>query len=329
MDESRKETRKNTTLRRLQPQTQSFSEFGRFDRTLYVPERNRSETFTESSIPQETPIVERVRHFRRTKWGFKNRGDSLRVSTSSLTNCEIESKERRGSGFSTMSFTSDDCFQESDIKRHNIIIFGIPGVGKSFLLQQMRTSEFLRSCPEGPDPNYISVPVVLGGKESILNFVEADMYIQNHGDNNQYDAFLMVYSVTDKRSFNFIANKLKKIKREIGDTKPVYIVANKVDIIRFREVSSSEGLKLAQENNCNFVEVSVSLQWNIDKVLVDITKQLQRGKKNSNCRKPSCLCIDKNMILKTSTSEEKSRKKSQVSILSRLRKLFKRKHLEL
>ncbi|XP_062596613.1 GTP-binding protein Rit2-like [Saccostrea cucullata] len=327
MEGSIKESRKTT--RRLQPQTRSFSEFGKFDRTLYQSDRNRSETFTESSGPEETQIVERVRNFRTTKWGFKNRGDSLRVSTSSLPNSEMENKERRGSGFSTMSFTSDDCFQESNNKRHNIIIFGIPGVGKSFLLQQMRTSEYLTSCPEGPDPNHASVPVVLGGKESILNFVEADMYIQNHGDSNRYDAFLMVYSVTDKRSFNFIANKLQKIKRETGNTKPIYIIANKVDLIRFREVSSSEGVTLAQENNCNFLEVSVSLQWKIDKVLVDITKQLQRGKKNSSCQKPSRLCIDENRILKTSASEEKSLKKSRVSILSRLRKLFERKHFEL
>lgn len=46
------------------------------------------------------------------------------------------------------------------------VIFGIRFNDHSFLF-----------C-KGPDPSYISVPVVLGGKQSVLNFVEADMYTQ-------------------------------------------------------------------------------------------------------------------------------------------------------
>ncbi|XP_062577826.1 GTP-binding protein Rit2-like [Saccostrea cucullata] len=141
----------------------------------------------------------------------------------------------------------------------------------------------------------------------------------------------MMYSVTDKRSFNFIANKIKKIKEEVGDAKPVYVVANKVDLIRFREVSSKDGLSLAQENNCSFVEVSVSLQWNIDKVLVGVTEQLQGCKKKNNGRKISklgCQNIPKTPEVPSiqPVTEVKSHKKG--SILSRLRKFFKRKHFK-
>ncbi|XP_061180146.1 GTP-binding protein Rit1-like [Saccostrea echinata] len=332
MDETVKQVKKSVRVSRFRPQTQSFSDFGRFDRTLYQTDRKRSYTFTDSSSSLEKPVLERVRNFSKTKRGIKNHGDFLRISSTTFcSNTDIECQGSQISVFPSSSFSSDDFIPQKDNKGYKVIIFGIPGVGKSFLLQQMRTSEFLGTCPEGPDPFYQSVPVVLGKRESVLNFVEADMYIQNHGNTNEYDGFVMMYSVTDKRSFNFIANKLKKIKEEVGDSKPVYVVANKVDLIRFREVSSKDGLSLAQENNCSFVEVSVSLQWNIDKVLVDVTEQLQGGKKKNNGRKISKFDCRSNPKTPEAPSiqpmsEGKSHKKR--SILSRLRKFFKRKHLK-
>lgn len=63
----------------------------------------------------------------------------------------------------------------------------------------------------------------------------------------------MMFSVTDKRSFHYIANRVEQIRKEVGDTKPIYIVANKTDLIRFREVSS-QGDKLTKPiNNIYFM----------------------------------------------------------------------------
>lgn len=49
----------------------------------------------------------------------------------------------------------------------------------------------------------------------------------------------MIYSVTDRRSYNYLANRLKEIRNEIGDKKLIYVVANKTDLIKFREVSTT------------------------------------------------------------------------------------------
>nr|XP_022336005.1 uncharacterized protein LOC111132487 [Crassostrea virginica] len=177
--------------RNFREQIHSFSDFGKLDRTLYQGHRKRLLTNTESLRLTEKPNFERVRYFTRTKRGIKNHGDFLRLSSSSsLSNKEGEGQGRRTSVLSSMSFSSENCFEEqqSNNERYKVVLFGIPGVGKSSFLQQIRTSEFKGACSEGPEPDCITVPVVLGRKESIIDFVEADMYIQNHGHTRHYDA---------------------------------------------------------------------------------------------------------------------------------------------
>ena len=206
--------------RNFREQIHSFSDFGKLDRTLYQGHRKRLLTNTESLRLTEKPNFERVRNFTRTKRGIKNHGDFLRLSSSSsLSNKEGEGQGRRTSVLSSMSFSSENCFEEqkSNNERYKVVLFGIPGVGKSSFLQQIRTSEFKGACSEGmtcnlilcclpskyaqsrtlpcynlllklygdvfslftgPEPDCITVPVVLGRKESIIDFVEADMYIQ-------------------------------------------------------------------------------------------------------------------------------------------------------
>lgn len=146
MEETFRRTNANSNERCFRQQINSFSDFGKLDRTLYPRELKRFKTFSDKHS------TERVRNFTKTKRGIKNRGDFLRdSSSSSLSNMEPEGKERRISAISTLSYTSEDCFDENLAKRQRfrIVLFGIPGVGKSFFLKQMRTSEFLGTCPDG------------------------------------------------------------------------------------------------------------------------------------------------------------------------------------
>lgn len=124
----------------------SFSDYGKLDRTLYPAERKRFLTFSERNT------CERVRNFTKTKRGIKNRGDFLRLSSSSsLSNVEADGQGRKVSALSIFSYTSEDCFEENSARgqRFRIVLHGIPRVGKSCFLKQLRTSEYLGACPDG------------------------------------------------------------------------------------------------------------------------------------------------------------------------------------
>uniref|UniRef100_A0A182FDH3 small monomeric GTPase n=1 Tax=Anopheles albimanus TaxID=7167 RepID=A0A182FDH3_ANOAL len=68
------------------------------------------------------------------------------------------------------------------------------------------------------------------------------------------DGLLLVYSITDRDSFNYI----RRAKEELAGDTPVALVANKVDMVHLRQVSTEEGDILAKDFECKFCEISAA-----------------------------------------------------------------------
>lgn len=68
------------------------------------------------------------------------------------------------------------------------------------------------------------------------------------------DGILLVYSITDRDSFNYI----RKTKTHLQLDIPLALVANKVDMVHLRQVSTEEGDILAKDFECKFCEVSAA-----------------------------------------------------------------------
>lgn len=68
------------------------------------------------------------------------------------------------------------------------------------------------------------------------------------------DGILLVYSITERQSFNYI----KRAKIEIQSDIPVLLVGNKVDMVHLRQVSADEGDILAKDFECKFSELSAA-----------------------------------------------------------------------
>jgi len=68
------------------------------------------------------------------------------------------------------------------------------------------------------------------------------------------DGLLLIYSITDRRSFNLI----RKAKADIQPDTPCILVGNKVDMVHLRQISSEEGEILAKDFECKFCEVSAA-----------------------------------------------------------------------
>ena len=69
------------------------------------------------------------------------------------------------------------------------------------------------------------------------------------------DGILLIYSITDRHSFNYI----RKVKTDLQESDiPVALVGNKVDMVHLRQVSTEEGDILAKDFECKFCEVSAA-----------------------------------------------------------------------
>lgn len=73
------------------------------------------------------------------------------------------------------------------------------------------------------------------------------------------DAVVLVYSVTDRRSFDLIDQLHQQVVRAGGaNMPPVILLANKADLLHLRQVDSQQGPLLVGTLGCSFYEVSAS-----------------------------------------------------------------------
>nr|XP_048300944.1 GTP-binding protein REM 2 [Myodes glareolus] len=103
------------------------------------------------------------------------------------------------------------------------------------------------------------------------------------------DAFLIVFSVTDRRSFSKVPETLLRLRagRPHHDL-PVILVGNKSDLARSREVSLEEGRHLAGTLSCKHIETSAALHHNTRELFEGAVRQirLRRGRGHVGGQRP-------------------------------------------
>lgn len=91
------------------------------------------------------------------------------------------------------------------------------------------------------------------------------------------DAYILLYSITDKESFDKLKNILvtfKNINRSRNI--PSVVVGTKIDISSERQVTLRDGLALAKECNSPFFETSALNSFNVSEVFENLITQIER-----------------------------------------------------
>lgn len=101
------------------------------------------------------------------------------------------------------------------------------------------------------------------------------MNYNNDNISTGYDAYIVVYSITDKNSFDIAIDILKSIRISEVKNHPVILVGNKSDLVRKRSLSREDGRTLALRYTCKFVETSVAINDKVDDLLAGILKQIR------------------------------------------------------
>ncbi|XP_003901614.1 GTP-binding protein REM 2 [Papio anubis] len=175
-----------------------------------------------------------------------------------------------------------------------VMLVGESGVGKSTLagtfggLQGDSAHE-----PENPEDTYERRIMV--DKEEVTLVVydiweqgDAGGWLRDHCLQTG-DAFLIVFSVTDRRSFSKVPETLLRLRagRPHHDL-PVILVGNKSDLARSREVSLEEGRHLAGTLSCKHIETSAALHHNTRELFEGAVRQirLRRGQSRAGGQRP-------------------------------------------
>ncbi|XP_061394901.1 ras-related and estrogen-regulated growth inhibitor isoform X2 [Musca vetustissima] len=153
--------------------------------------------------------------------------------------------------------------KKSTLTELKIAVVGAPGVGKSenrykheaLVDGEPVLFELLDTCPKTDD-----------------EFPNAAELVQ------WADGLLLVYSITDRNSFNYI----RRAKSDLQSDTPVQLVANKVDMVHLRQVSRDEGEILAKDFECKFSEVSAADHVDqVAEVFMDLCKEVVASKRKS------------------------------------------------
>lgn len=99
------------------------------------------------------------------------------------------------------------------------------------------------------------------------------------------DGFMLVYSVTDKQSYENIANFHTQILQvKDGDSCPMLLVANKVDLVHFRKITTESGKEMAQKLGARYIETSAKdPPLNVDAAFHEVTKKYILKQYNYTC----------------------------------------------
>ncbi|XP_047105976.1 ras-like protein family member 11B [Schistocerca piceifrons] len=139
-----------------------------------------------------------------------------------------------------------------------IAVLGDVGVGKSALTVRFLTRRFIGEYRSDTDLLYRQSIVI----NNILFDVEVVDITGETRDRRLpveqvewSDACVLVYSITDRRSFNYSQQVLQQLTQA---ARPTALLANKADLEHLRQVQQEEGRRAAARAGCAFYEVSVA-----------------------------------------------------------------------
>ncbi|XP_059489571.1 GTP-binding protein REM 1 isoform X2 [Neocloeon triangulifer] len=215
----------------------------------------------------------RLREFSLTSKGIVNRGDSFRRRRSRSNSLLPPSmaQEAQQAAAEAAAVEKPPPFR--------VALLGASGVGKTALVEQFMTSECINAYAydrQTNEPIEQSVCISLNGEESELLFTVIQNSKTDMDKENPPHAFLVMYSVVDKASFQRAEDELSRLQEwDMLRSRPALLVGNKIDLARSRSVSTQDGKCLACTYRCKCIEISIGINHNVDELLVGILSQIR------------------------------------------------------
>eukprot|EP01096_Ripella_sp_DP13-Kostka_P012081 TRINITY_DN4976_c1_g1_i1.p1 TRINITY_DN4976_c1_g1~~TRINITY_DN4976_c1_g1_i1.p1 ORF type:complete len:200 (-),score=99.76 TRINITY_DN4976_c1_g1_i1:247-846(-) len=165
-----------------------------------------------------------------------------------------------------------------------VVVLGDGGVGKSCVTIQFTQNHFVREYDPTIENSYRK-QVNLGEETMMLDILDTagqeeysvmrDQYI------NSGQGFLLVYSVTTRRTFETVAELREKILQVKEKTNfPMVLVGNKCDLEKERQVSTEDGKEQASKWSIPFFETSAKARINIEECFMSLVELVVDNEKN-------------------------------------------------
>jgi len=87
---------------------------------------------------------------------------------------------------------------------------------------------------------------------------------------------LLVYDVTDEKSFANIRNWIRNIEQHATESVNKMLIGNKCDMIDKKVIDTEKGKALADEYNIKFLETSAKNSINVEEAFITLAKDIKK-----------------------------------------------------
>ena len=248
--------------------------------------------FEDSDCNQENTTKEKIRYtelnenFDDNPLGFSEYKDSRLPSINNNSNNNI-SKNNKNSNNKHSYLPSNKSYKINK-NQFKIILIGDSSVGKTSIINRYIDNKFTnkfestitvetkKKLYQIDNDNIAELNIWDTAGEEKFRTITNQFYKDTHGA-------LIVYDITNKESFERINFWLK----DLIDFSPpdiiIYLIGNKIDLEKKREVEFNEGKKYSEENNILFNEVSAKNGNNVSAIFDILSNKIfEKKKKEEN-----------------------------------------------
>lgn len=166
-------------------------------------------------------------------------------------------------------------------RQYKLVVVGGGGVGKSALTIQFIQSHFVQDYDPTIEDSYRK-QCVIDDRVAHLDILDTAGQEEFSAMREQYmrtgEGFLLVFSVTDKSSFDEIPRFHTQILRvKDKDEFPMILVGNKSDLEAERNVSTAEAQELGRKLKIPYLESSAKNRINVDASFHDLVRAIRRS----------------------------------------------------
>ncbi|KAL1138150.1 hypothetical protein AAG570_009842 [Ranatra chinensis] len=184
-----------------------------------------------------------------------------------------------------------------NLPTYKLVVVGDGGVGKSAITIQFSQKLFVTDYDPTIEDSYIQ-HIEVDGQLCLLDVLDTAGQEEFSAMREQYmrkgDGFLLVYSVTDKQSYeNIVSFHTQILRVKDRDVYPMLLVANKVDLVHLRKVSEEAGRELAHKLQIPYIETSAKdPPLNVDAAFQEVVRVIRNQppaeleKNNGKRRRP-------------------------------------------
>ena len=193
---------------------------------------------------------------------------------------------------------------------YRLIFLGDTGVGKTQIINVYNNKLFKEDYMPTFSVDFQIKSIVMNGKKINIHCIDTEGCIDNLPDYlgksfiKKADAFILVYDITTKNSFNNLSNYYKFSINDIEEKlskKIIYLVGNKYDLKINRVVSEIQGQETANKYDAKFMEVSAKKSSTIKKLFDCIIQDIIKRDESSSSSDSNGKFINNNILSNVTT----------------------------